>query len=124
VGAIAALGCSNEALPGPGPRVPDFTVNVSTGSVTPDYSWDVGNAASLRVARTDAFSEVSWLITTENKAGDPVNNVASPVTHGVTPSGAVVNAANELTLEPGVTYQATVGRADKSAGFVEFICCN
>lgn len=124
MGAIAAVGCSNEAIPGPGPIVPDFTVNVSTGSVTPDYSWGVGNAASLRVSRTDAFSDVSWLITTENAAGDPVNNIASPVTHGVAPSGADVAAANELELEPGITYQVTVGRANGTAGFAEFICCS
>lgn len=124
MGAIAVAGCKNEAIPGPGPTVPDFNVNVTTGTTTPEYSWASGNAASLRVARTDAFSDVSWLITTENSAGDPVNNIASPVTHGTTPSGAVVNAINEPTLEPGVTYQVTVGKADKTAGFVEFLCCN
>lgn len=124
MGAVAAVGCSNEALPGPSPRVPDFTVNVgSSANLTPEYSWDAGNVASLRVSRTDAFSDISWLIVTENANG-PVNNIASPVTHGLTPAGAQVDAANELVLEAGQTYQVTAAKADGSAGFNEFICCN
>ena len=120
---VAVTGCSNESLPGPQPREPDFTVTVSTGSTTPTYTWGAGNAASVRVQRTDAFTEPAWIVVTENANG-PVNNIASPVTHGVTPSGAQVDVANELELELSVRYQVTVARADGSAGFVEFLCCN
>jgi hypothetical protein len=123
VGVMAASGCSNEVLPGPQPREPDFTVTVSKGSPTPTYTWSVGNAASVRVQPTDAFTAPAWIIVTENANG-PVNNIASPVTHGVTPSGAQVDVANELELEFGKSYQVTVARADGTAGFVEFLCCN
>lgn len=125
LGMIAAVGCSNEAIPGPGPRQPDFTVNVGVSTnLTPEYSWDVGNVASLRVARTDAFSDVAWLIVTENSAGNPVNNIASPVTHGTTPGGADEVAVNEPQLTPNATYQVTAAKADGTAGFTEFTCCN
>ncbi len=122
---VAAVGCSNEAIPGPGPKVPDFTVNVSTSTnLTPQYSWDAGNVASLRVSRTDAFSDsIAWLIVTENANG-PVNNITSPVTHGVTPPGAQVDAANELVLQAGRSYQVTAAKANGTAGFTEFTCCN
>ena len=120
---IAVAGCKNEALPGPDSREPDFVVSVSkSANLTPNYSWGAGDAASVRVVRIEAFSDPSWIIVTENANG-PVNNIASPVTHGVTPSGAQVDAANELVLEAGRTYQVTVARADGSAGFVDFICC-
>lgn len=123
MGIVAAAGCSNESLPGPQAREPDFTVNVSKGSTTPTYTWGAGDAASIRVQRTDAFSDPAWIVVTEN-ANAPVNNISSPVTHGVTPSGAQVNAANELELELGVTYQVTIGRANGDAGFTDFLCCN
>ena len=127
VSTAAAAGCSNETIPGPGPKPPDFTVTVtfpSGSNLTPVYSWDAGNAASLRVISTAAFAEVAWLIITENSAGDPVNNIASPVTHGTTPTGATVSAANELVLTPSASYQVTVAKANGDAGFVEFTCCN
>ena len=127
MGAAAALGCSNDTIPGPGPKAPDFTVTVtfpSGSNLTPVYSWGAGNAASLRVIPTAAFSDIAWQIVTENGAGDPVNNIASPVTHGTTPTGATVSVANELVLTPSTNYQVTVAKANGEAGFVEFTCCN
>lgn len=120
---IAVTGCKNEALPGPQPREPDFVVQASASqALTPTYTWEGGPAASLRVQPISAFSDPAWIVVTENANG-PVNNMNSSVVHGVTPSGAQVDAANELVLTAGVTYQVTVGRANGSAGFVEFICC-
>ena len=124
--AVAVAGCKNEALPGPQPREPDFNVNVAFpqgSNLTPRYSWGAGDAASLRVQQTTAFSEPAWIVVTENASG-PVNGISSPVTHGTTPPGAQVDAANELELLPGVAYQVVVGRADGTAGFREFTCCN
>jgi hypothetical protein len=123
MGALVVLGCSNDAIPGPKPRVSEFQVDVTTG-VTPEYSWSVGPAASLRVVRGDNFAEVAWIIVSKNSSGNPVNGISSPVTHGTVPTGAELDNNDEPQLEPGVAYEVTVAKADGTAGFTVFLCCN
>ncbi len=116
-------GCSNEALPGPpGPPEPDFAVEVSEG-LTPEYSWDVGPAYSVRVSQLSGNAGVAWSIVTRDANGDPVNNITSPVTHGVVPQGAET-AGDQLVLTPLAGYEVTVARVTSDgqtrAGFANF----
>lgn len=120
IGMLAVVGCSNGAIPGPQPKTSDFDVMVGPGA-NPVYTWSGGGAASLRVVKSDNFAEISWLIITENAAGDPVNNITSPVTHGTAPTGAEVSVNNEPNLQIGAAYEVTVARADGSAGFAVFV---
>lgn len=92
----------------------DFTVTVSDGT-TPAYSWTIGNAFTINVVRTANPTTIVWGVTTPGQ-----NGIASPVTHGQVPGGAIEQAAVEKELESGVEYRVSVVLLDGSFGFTDF----
>lgn len=102
--------------PGTGGGGSSFTVTVGAG-LNPQYSWTVGNAFSLSVVRTAAPTVIVWGLATPG-----ANNIASAVTHGTVPAGAVQTSfsSTETTLSAGVSYRVSVSRLDGSTGYTDF----
>jgi len=111
---FTACGDDNNPAGGGGNGGGAFTVSVG-GGTTPDYSWTVGNAFSLSVVRTSDPTTIVWGLASPGQ-----NAIASPNTHGVTPTGLIPTSQTELTLTSGVTYRVSVSRLDGSTGFTEF----
>lgn len=116
---LVALGCRDNGPTG----VPGFEfslgiayTNRGTPQVSVNYGWwDAGNATSVKVVRNSAPGTVVWGIATPGES-----NIVSPVTHGVVPSGAVLTAAIEDTVAPGVLYRVTVTLLDGRTSLVDF----
>lgn len=113
--AIALAGCTDDLLNGPGNSGGDFSISVGSGT-TPTYSWSAGPAFSIDVVRTSNQTQVVWRIT------DPTDprNIASPVRHGIVPTGAVESSGVERVLTPGVTYRVTVNLTNGQSAFRDF----
>ncbi len=110
---IFFTGCSEDSNPansGGG----DFEVTVGSGT-TPQYSWSSGDAFSVSVVRTGAPTNIVWGIVTPG-----LSNIASPATHGVTPSGAVPTSQVETALTAGVEYRVSVSLLDSKIGYTDF----
>ena len=93
----------------------NITITVS-GGTNPQYSWSGGNIFSVTVVRTSAPAVPVWGIVTAGQ-----DNIASAVTHGTTPGGAIQAFSTETTLSGGVQYRVTVARINGSDfGFTDF----
>jgi hypothetical protein len=92
-----------------------IAIAVDTGA-TPAYSWTGGPVYALGVARASAPNSLVWGIMTAG--GD---SIATGVTHGQVPAGAVRITNVEPALTPGVAYRVTVSRVGGSYGYREFI---
>jgi len=115
---LAALGgCSDgggDNLAGNG-GTGAIDITVGTG-VRPTYTWSGEPAFSVSVVRTADPSTLVWSVVTPGLDG-----IASPVTHGTVPSGAIQNAYSETTLTAGVEYRVSVTRISGSEyGHVDF----
>ncbi len=112
------ISCSEDPPNGAGNNnsgTGNITITVS-GGTNPQYSWSGGNVFSVTVVRTSAPTVPVWGIAT---AG--VDNIASAVTHGTTPSGAIQTFSTETTLSGGVQYRVSVARiAGSEFGFTDF----
>ncbi len=91
-----------------------ITVAADTGT-TPLYSWTGGPVNALAVSRVSDLNSVVWGILT---AGE--DSIASGVTHGTVPGGAMEVSNGELVLSPGVTYRVRVSRTGGAYGYAEF----
>ena len=94
-----------------------ITVTVTSGTA-PAYSWTGGDVFTVSVTRTAAPTVIVWGVVTPGADG-----IASAVTHGTVPSGAIQVAmppALEATLTAGVNYTVNVVRLDASFGFTQF----
>ncbi len=91
-----------------------ISVAADTGT-TPVYSWTGGPVNALTVSRVSDLNSVVWGVLT---AGE--DSIASGLTHGTVPAGAleVINA--EVVLSPGVTYRVRVSRTGGAYGYIEF----
>lgn len=89
----------------------DFNVTVGSG-MTPEISWDGGNAHALRIKRM-SDNILIWYILTKFY-GEPVNEIESPVTFGETPSGVEETFAMR-ELEKGIEYKCIISIFDESA---------
>jgi hypothetical protein len=112
---LALAGCTDDLLSGPGNSGGDFSISVGSGT-TPIYSWSAGPGFSIDVVRTSNQTQVVWRIT------DPTEprNIASPVRHGVVPTGSVESSAIERVLTPGIQYRVTVNLANGQSAFQDF----
>ena len=106
------------ACGGDGPSNPSndgsaFDITIGAGR-NPTYSWQGGTAFSVSVVRVSAPGTIVWGV------ANPAMTIASPVTHGTTPAGALVSANTEGTLTTGVAYRVSITRNDQKTGFKEF----
>ncbi len=111
--ALLLTACTDlmDALNGSGG---DFSITVG-GSMQPNYTWTTGAAFSVDVVRTSNETVVVW------RVADPNNqNIQSPVTQGVVPSGALETASAERVLTAGVQYRVTIHLADGRSAYQDF----
>ena len=108
-------GCTDDILSGLGGSGGDFSFSVGAGTA-PTYSWSTGPAFSIDVVRASNQTQVVWRIS------DPTvpRNIASPVRHGVVPSGSIESSPLERTLTPGIRYRVTITLDDGRSAFQEF----
>ena len=92
----------------------DFDITIGSG-LHPTYTWPGGTAFSISVVRVSAGGTIVWGVA---KPGSM--DIASPVTHGTVPSGAIATATTEATLTAGVAYRVSITRADQKTGYKEF----
>jgi hypothetical protein len=96
------------------PQVPDdFTVLVR-GLSSPEYVWDGPPAFSIHVASMTSPTALVWGI------ADSTNALRSPLSHGVTPSGATAVVPRPARLRQGTTYLVTITLADGRMGRTQF----
>ena len=96
--------------------VGSITVMAGTG-LTPTYTWTGGDLFSVTVARTSAPAVPVWGVA----ATPAADNLASGVTHGTVPGGAIQTFSTETTLTAGIQYTVSVSRTDPVAvGFTDF----
>ncbi len=97
----------------------NITVTVTSGTA-PAYSWTGGDVLTVSVTRTADPAVIVWGVLTT----PPGDGIASPVTHGMVPSGTVqvsMAPALEMTLTAGVTYTVNVVRENPVGfGFIQF----
>ena len=106
------LGCSKDST-SPNSGGSAFDISVS-GGVNPTYTWEGGGAHSVSVVRTSAPGDIVWGV------AQPLTGVASPVTHGSLPGGALQSSNKEPTLTAGVTYRVSVTLVSHQTGWKEF----
>ncbi len=96
-----------------------IAVTVTSGTA-PAYSWSRGDVFTVSVTRTADPAVIVWGVLTT----PPGDGIASPVTHGMVPSGTVqvsMAPALEMTLTAGVSYTVNVVRENPVGfGFTEF----
>ncbi len=112
---LLAGACGDDPTSGGGTT--GIPVTVTTGTA-PAYSWTGGDVFTVSVSRTAAPTVIVWGVVTPGADG-----IASAVTHGTVPSGAIQVAmppALEATLTAGVNYTVNVVRLDASFGFTQF----
>lgn len=90
-----------------------FDITISGGR-NPTYSWSGGTAFSVSVVRVSAPGTIVWGI------ANPAMTIASPVTQGTVPGGAIASSTAEPTLTTGVAYRVAITRNDQKTGFKEF----
>ena len=99
----AGLACSDPA--GPGTSVPEcsgpVTVSVSSGT-SPTFDWTPECRLFLLLVELGAGDQ--WLVISDGE-----NAIEPPVRYGVVPEGAREDEA-AVPLEPGQTYDVTLGR--------------
>lgn len=121
-GLLSVAGCKKEENPANtnnntgGTTGGTITITVGSG-LNPTYTWSGGNVYQLSVVRVSAPSVIVW-----GAATPGANTIASPVTHGTLPAGAVQTSFSntETRLTAGVAYRVNVTRLDGSFGFTEF----
>jgi hypothetical protein len=111
--ACAVAGCGGDSTGPEGGDGSAFDISVGSGR-NPTYTWSGGTAFSVSVVRVSAPGTIVWGV------ANPAMTIPSPVTHGVTPGGAVVSANTEGTLTTGVKYRVSITRQDQKTGFKEF----
>lgn len=92
----------------------DFDISV-LGDTTPVYTWSSGPANALSVFRSVSPTVPVWSIVTTGE-----DSIASPVTHGTIPGGAVVVTASEPVLTAGVRYRVVVTRTGGDYAWRDF----
>ena len=115
---LGILGCSDDNDKNPtGSTGGNITVTVGSG-MTPEISWTGGNVYSVTIsdpsiAQSDPVGSMYFSISTLNQDG-----IASPVTYGTVPSGAI-QVANK-GLVSGKKYTCSVTRTNGDNGYVQF----
>ncbi len=119
---FALTGCKKDEEPTGGNNTggggTGGTIAITVGSgLNPSYTWGGGNVYSVSVVRQSNPATIVW-----GAATPGANGIASPVTHGTIPSGAVPTSVSntENTLSAGVAYRVTVTRLDGSFGYTDF----
>jgi hypothetical protein len=95
------------------------TIPITVGSgVHPTYTWTGGSVNIITVQALSGTVGPVWGITSNSGT----NSIASPVTHGTVPSGAVetISDTTGRKLTTGVNYQVTVMRLDATFGTTTF----
>lgn len=110
--AVLASACTDILPPDGGGG--DFTVTVGSGT-QPSYSWQGGDAFRVEVTRVENPLIPVWAI-----ANPATRDIRSPVRHGSVPSGAILLADEETTLEAGQRYRVRVTLADNRQGAADF----
>jgi hypothetical protein len=128
---VVLMACGDLSVVGTGPEgsvaVPDAEFKVSVQflawgpSVLPGaylYTWNVGDASRVSVARLTDPVEIVWEIVEASGRGIP-----SGVWHGQIPDGSVATVEAEPSLRPGegATYRVSVTlRRDGQTRFADF----
>ena len=111
--AAVLLSACTDVLPPDGGNG-DFSVTVGSGT-QPSYSWQGGDAFRVEVMRVENPLIPVWAV-----ANPTTRDIRSPVRHGTVPSGAILLADEEATLEAGQRYRVRVTLADNRQGSSDF----
>ncbi|MFQ5709011.1 MAG: hypothetical protein ACE5HO_16255 [bacterium] len=112
------LGCGKDSPLGSssGNSNSQFSITVEVNGTKATYSWSAGKAFSVTVVRTSDPTTIVWGVATPGQ-----DNIASPVTHGDVPTGALETATTEGELTKGVEYRVSVAVIDgNKVGFKDF----
>ncbi len=116
---LLAGACGDDDPTSGGGGATGITITVTTGTA-PAYSWTGGDVFTVSVTRTADPTVIVWGVLTT----PPGDGIASPVTHGMVPSGTVqvsMAPALEMTLTAGVSYTVNVVRENPTGfGFTQF----
>jgi len=93
----------------------NIAISVGSGT-TPIYGWTGGPANAVGVSRASSPASLVWGVLTSG--GD---SIASGVTHGLVPAGALRVTDVEPVLTAGVAYRVSVSRTDGRYGYTEFM---
>lgn len=92
----------------------DFSVSVGTGT-QPVYTWSGGPVNALTVFRDGEQPAPVWAIVTYG-----ADSIASGITHGQVPPGAMAVTSAETDLTQGVAYRIVVSRTDGDHAYRRF----
>ena len=109
-------GTASENGGGGSPVDPVKNITVSEG-LTPQISWSGGKINTIIIMMVGkVFSNYDWAITSDGAD----NNIASPVTYGQTPSGAIEISEETVPLQEGKQYRITITQSSEEGSEVYY----
>lgn len=127
VGSLLLIGCGEDKQIDTrieeGAFTGTFSVHVSDGNPVsrPVYTWSNGantDAMRVTVARVADVATAVWEVQSDNPSLD---NIQSPVTHGVSQPSTFESATDERDLQTDIWYRVTVTKSDFSTASRDFL---